>query len=197
MNDTHENFLTDLLDRLGIPFASRMYHFGSRTIPGAAREDSDWDYMVLLREPLTVDTREDLRSLGMQFSIEQYEGRLIESWRKDEMNIVFTTSQEVFDLQKLANDLCVRLGVTDKQSRCDIFGAVVYQNRTWEGWGTVIRDPQRSPLAQSREASPARTAATLGVAASSVTASEYAARSAGWGVTQVLVDDIRGTVTSG
>ncbi len=92
--------------------------FGSRLV-GCAKEDSDYDYLVLVRERpctnscwfelgFTPDTDDPL--YGVDFS----------SWRKGNMNLVFTDNHDYFKVTLEASEFCRKYEVFDKADRCKV-----------------------------------------------------------------------------
>ena len=92
--------------------------FGSRAV-GCAKEDSDYDYLVLVRERtcsncdwikrgFTPDTQDPL--YGVDFS----------SWRKGDTNLVFTDNLDYFKVTLEASEFCKKYKVFDKADRCKV-----------------------------------------------------------------------------
>lgn len=88
--------------------------FGSRAV-GCAKEDSDYDYLVLVRKrPSHGD------AIVSGFSVDDKNalyGPIFSSWRKDNVNLVFTDSEDFFNVTLEATEFCAKHKVFDKADR--------------------------------------------------------------------------------
>ena len=89
--------------------------FGSRVV-GCATEKSDYDYLVLVpQRPCLVD----MEGTGFYPDADDpLYGEDFSSWRKDNVNLVFTDSVEHFNATMEARDFCKNYKVYDKADRC-------------------------------------------------------------------------------
>lgn len=95
--------------------------FGSRYI-GCASEDSDYDWLLLVKDwPKPTDI------LGYEPDAafdDYYVGSGFRSYRKGDVNLVFTTSESFFHSTKKARDFCYKYQVFDKVDRIMIHDAI-------------------------------------------------------------------------
>ena len=100
---------------------------GSRTIYGAARDDSDYDLLVISKDPIPhlfdkmgfeIDAREHYEPSKGGFN----------SWRRNELNVILTYSRHFGSAFRNANALCVCLGLTSRDDRVAVFQAILYGN---------------------------------------------------------------------
>lgn len=122
------------MDLTASPNFIKMSPFGSRVV-GCAKEDSDYDYLVLVRnrphtdDPMVVGFEPD--------SGDPLYGQFFSSWRKDNVNLVFTDSEGFFNATLEAVDFCTKYKVFDKADRCRLHEAfrehLVYKDSMW-GW---------------------------------------------------------------
>tara|TARA_R110002110_G_scaffold133494_2_gene315861 strand:+ start:2522 stop:2893 length:372 start_codon:yes stop_codon:yes gene_type:complete len=92
-----------------------MQPFGSRVV-GCAKEDSDYDYLVLVPQRPSF---ENLEGTGFIPDAEDpLYGLDFSSWKKGKINLVFTTSKGYFDATIKACSFCKTYKVYDKTERC-------------------------------------------------------------------------------
>jgi hypothetical protein len=109
--------MNDIMKTLTKLEYTNMAPFGSRVV-GCATEKSDYDYLVLVHQ--RPSTR-DMQYTGFKpdASDPSY-GRYFSSWRKDDVNLVFTDSVEYFNATVDACEFCKKYKVYDKADRCMI-----------------------------------------------------------------------------
>jgi len=96
--------------------------FGSRAV-GCAKENSDYDYLVLVRErPTTNSSWLDIYGFTPDVDDPLY-GEDFSSWRKGNVNLVFTDNPEYYRVTLEASEFCKRYRVFDKADRCRVHGA--------------------------------------------------------------------------
>jgi len=94
-----------------------MAPFGSRVV-GCAKKDSDYDYLVLVKSKPTIH---DMRGTGFDpDSGDPLYGKYFSSWRKGDVNLVFTNSKQYYDVTIEACLFCTKYKVYDKAERCMI-----------------------------------------------------------------------------
>ena len=119
------DYIMSILDRAQQGYRT-FFHFGSRTIEGAAREDSDYDFMLLTGyDGPTVRLVVELTKEGFVLSGDEEYGPL-QSWRKGELNLVTTNDSRIYDGHRKANAVCKFLKVTDKSQRVAVFDLIVH-----------------------------------------------------------------------
>lgn len=91
--------------------------FGSRVV-GCAREDSDFDYLVLVRcRPSLNDMR---HTAFLPDADDPLYGNYFSSWRCGNINLVFTDNSEYYEATLEACNFCRKYKVYDKADRCTI-----------------------------------------------------------------------------
>jgi predicted nucleotidyltransferase len=109
--------MTDIMKTLSKLEYTSMAPFGSRVV-GCATEKSDYDYLVLVhRRPSTRDM--DYTGFYPDADNPLY-GTYFSSWRKDDVNLIFTDSAEYFNATVDACEFCKKYKVYDKADRCMI-----------------------------------------------------------------------------
>jgi predicted nucleotidyltransferase len=109
--------MTDIMKTLSKLEYTSMAPFGSRVV-GCATEKSDYDYLVLVhRRPSTRDM--DYTGFYPDADNPLY-GTYFSSWRKDDVNLIFTDSAEYFNATMDACEFCKKYKVYDKADRCMI-----------------------------------------------------------------------------
>lgn len=92
--------------------------FGSRAV-GCAKENSDYDYLVLVKVRPTTDSY--WLKLGfIPDTDDPLYGEDFSSWRKGSINLVFTDDPDYFKVTLEASDFCKKYKVFDKADRCKI-----------------------------------------------------------------------------
>lgn len=109
--------MMDILKVLGdLPF-SRIAPFGSREV-GCETKESDYDYLVLVNSRPTLD---DMADTGfVPDAQDPLYGEDFSSWRKDDVNLVFTDLETYFNAALEACQFCKKYKVYDKVDRCMI-----------------------------------------------------------------------------
>ena len=92
--------------------------FGSRAV-GCAKEDSDYDYLVLVEERPTTNSMWLQKGFTPDIDDPLY-GEDFSSWRKDNINLVFTDNFGYFKVTLEACEFCKKYKVFDKADRCKI-----------------------------------------------------------------------------
>ena len=104
---------------------------GSRSIPNAANEKSDYDYLVLAFS--TKRATIDLKKLGFKQTSKnnssyRYNRKLLTTFRnKDNINIILTGSNRFYKRFMQANYLATLLEVTNKEKRIELFQYILYK----------------------------------------------------------------------
>ena len=92
--------------------------FGSRVV-GCAKEGSDYDYLVLVKERPVLDS--EWFRLGFEpDTMDPLYGEDFSSWRKGNINLVFTDNPDYFKVTLEASEFCKKYEVYDKADRCKI-----------------------------------------------------------------------------
>ena len=92
--------------------------FGSRVV-GCAKEGSDYDYLVLVKERPVLDS--EWFRLGFEpDTMDPLYGEDFSSWRKGNINLVFTDNPDYFKVTLEASEFCKKYEVYDKEDRCKI-----------------------------------------------------------------------------
>ena len=104
----------------------KIWAVGSRTIDGAAKPDSDYDFLALSRGPIP-DAIEDMgyKLLKGDAHYEPNEGGF-NSWRKVEVNLIVTQSQEFAEAFLRATAVAQKLALTDRDDRVTLLQAILY-----------------------------------------------------------------------
>ena len=100
---------------------------GSRTIPGAAHPDSDYDFLALCTRSRRPELFSELGFLLLKGG-EHYdpsEGEF-NSWKLEDLNIIATDDVEFTRRFLVANDLAKQFKLTRKPDRIKLFQAVLY-----------------------------------------------------------------------
>ena len=96
--------------------------FGSRVV-GCAKEGSDYDYLVLVKGRPVFDSD----WFGLRFcprcGMDPLYGADFSSWRKGNINLVFTDNLDYFKVTLEASEFCKKYEVYDKADRCKIHEA--------------------------------------------------------------------------
>ncbi|WP_298844024.1 hypothetical protein [uncultured Salinicola sp.] len=115
---------------------------GSRVTCDPAPTDTDEDWLVLVREVPVEKLQE--AGFSQEGSPEFYTGNDaggFRSWRKGEINLITTQSDEFFRLFLTATYLAKRFNLLRKQDRIALFQAVLYgvevHNLEPEPWGAA------------------------------------------------------------
>ena len=96
--------------------------FGSRAV-GCAKENSDYDYLVLVKErPCTNSGWYDIYGFRPDGGDPLY-GEDLSSWRKGNVNLVFTDDPDYYRVTLEASEFCKRYRVFDKADRCRVHEA--------------------------------------------------------------------------
>ena len=96
--------------------------FGSRAV-GCAKENSDYDYLVLVKgRPCTNSVWYDIYGFEPDVDDPLY-GVDFSSWRKDNINLIFTDNPEYFKATLGASEFCKKYQVFDKDDRCKVHKA--------------------------------------------------------------------------
>lgn len=116
---------------------AKMTLVGSRSIRGAANNDSDWDYLVWCKNwKIHKAVEGSLARRG--YIIEGDKGyktptsRLFRSWKiphrvdGKQFNFIVTRSRKFSKSYLLANKVCKRLGLMERASRVAVFRAILY-----------------------------------------------------------------------
>ena len=115
---------------------------GSQTIPGAVTSDSDTDWLILvwskqyavadsyfrgfkLSPTMTLNGR---RHPYAKWDIRRY-SKFVSVRDKDNTNIIFTSSSRFYNKFVAANDLAIKLRLTDKADRIALFQYIIYGKR--------------------------------------------------------------------
>lgn len=107
--------------------------FGSRAV-GCAKEDSDYDYLVLVEEFPKLSF---LKGLGLEQDApteEVYNTAVFRSWRFGDINIVFTEDLSHYEATTEACDFCKKHKIYDKSDRIavhEMFRAKGVTSRSW------------------------------------------------------------------
>jgi predicted nucleotidyltransferase len=110
--------------------------FGSRAV-GCAQGNSDFDYLVLVKNRPC--TKSEWVELGFEPDVQDpLYGEDFSSWRKGNINLVFTENPDYFKVTLEASDFCKKYEVFDKADRCKVHGAFRDQQK---------RDQQKFPTA--------------------------------------------------
>ena len=105
--------------------------FGSRAV-GCAKENSDYDYLVLVKErPRTISGWYDIYGFIPDVDDPLY-GVDFSSWRKDNINLIFTDNPEYFKVTLEASEFCKKYKVFDKDDRCKVHEAFRDQRKFWK-----------------------------------------------------------------
>ena len=101
---------------------------GSRTIEGAHKPDSDYDFLVLSAGPIP-DVYEKL-GFQLESGDKHYEpsSGAFNSWRKGSVNLVATYSPSFSEKFLKANTLAKSLRLTNRGDRVTLFKALLYQD---------------------------------------------------------------------
>jgi predicted nucleotidyltransferase len=95
--------------------------FGSRAV-GCANESSDFDYLVLVKERPCLNLK--WSDLGFVPDVaDPLYGVDFSSWRKGNINLVFTDNPDYFKVTLEASEFCKRYEVFDKADRCKVHEA--------------------------------------------------------------------------
>lgn len=94
--------------------------FGSRVV-GCANENSDYDYLVLVGVKPSLECPE-VKDF-MPDSDDPLYGFYFSSWRKGDINLVFTDSEDFFNATEEALNFCIKYKVYDKKDRCRVHEA--------------------------------------------------------------------------
>ena len=95
--------------------------FGSRAV-GCAKEDSDYDYLVLVKKRPCSNS--GWFGLGFVPDVEDpLYGVDFSSWRKGNINLVFTDNLDYFKVTLEASEFCKKYEVFDKADRCKVHEA--------------------------------------------------------------------------
>jgi predicted nucleotidyltransferase len=95
--------------------------FGSRAV-GCANESSDFDYLVLVKKRPCLPS--DWVNLGFVPDVEDpLYGEDFSSWRKGNINLVFTDNPDFFKVTLEASEFCKKYEVFDKADRCKVHEA--------------------------------------------------------------------------
>jgi predicted nucleotidyltransferase len=108
--------------------------FGSRAV-GCAKENSDFDYLVLVKSHSC--TKSEWVELGFEPDVEDpLYGEDFSSWRKGNINLVFTENPDYFKVTLEASDFCKKYEVFDKVDRCKVHEAFRDQQKfiTTDQW---------------------------------------------------------------
>ena len=99
------------------PWVRKVEPFGSRVI-GCATENSDYDYLVLAtHRPST----SDLEGTGfVPDAKDPLYGVDFSSWKRGDVNLVFTDSEQYFQSTIEACVFCKKYKVYNKQDRCTL-----------------------------------------------------------------------------
>ena len=102
---------------------------GSRTIAGAGKLNSDYDFLVLTRTRMP----EEYGNIGYKTHDEDShydpsEGQF-NSWRKGLTNLIATDDVEFCRRFLLANSIAQSLRLLDRADRVTLFQAILYHNR--------------------------------------------------------------------
>ena len=96
--------------------------FGSRAV-GCAKENSDYDYLVLVRErPSLHSGWYDIYGFTPDSDNPLY-GEDFSSWRKGNVNLVFTDDPDYYRVTLEASEFCKRYRVFDMADRCRVHEA--------------------------------------------------------------------------
>ena len=104
---------------------------GSRFICNPPVKNTDEDYVLLVSN---LPDFIDLATLsGWDNNLEEYDGvgSEFECFRKDEYNLIVTSSKELFDKWCTATMLAKFLNLTDKNDRIELFSVIVDGNTEW------------------------------------------------------------------
>jgi hypothetical protein len=102
---------------------------GSRTIDGAAQDDSDFDFLVHKSRGEGVSVLPEL-GYDLELGNEHYEpadGKF-NSWRKGKVNIIYTNCDQFYQAFQKANALCKALKLLNRDDRVTVFQAILYNN---------------------------------------------------------------------
>ena len=115
---------------------------GSRVTCDPAPTDTDEDWLVLVRE-VPVERLQEA-GFGQEGSPEFYTGNDaggFRSWRRGEINLITTQSEEFYRLFLTATYLAKRFNLLRKQDRIALFQAILYgvevHNLEPEPWGAA------------------------------------------------------------
>lgn len=115
---------------------------GSRVTCDPAPTDTDEDWLVLVRE-VPIERLQEA-GFGQEGSPEFYTGNDaggFRSWRKGEINLITTQSEEFYRLFLTATYLAKRFNLLRKQDRIALFQAILYgvevHNLEPEPWGAA------------------------------------------------------------
>lgn len=116
-----------------------LWPVGSRTIDGAARDDSDYDFLVLSKDRIPDVFDElgyDLLSGGTHY--DPSEGRF-NSWRLGFVNFIATDEIEFVKRFLVANEAAKRMSLKSRNDRVTLFQAVLYCRVADEPKASVLR----------------------------------------------------------
>lgn len=99
------------------PWIIKFAPFGSQVV-GCATEKSDYDYVILCkRRP----DEADMEGTGFENDAsDPLYGQDFSSWRKGDVNLVFTDSRFFFDAAVEATAFCKKYKIYDKEDRCKV-----------------------------------------------------------------------------
>ena len=101
-------------------WVKKVLPFGSRVV-GCATDSSDYDYLVLVGFRPTTG---DLCGTGFEpDSSDPLYGEDFSSWKKGDVNLVFTNSEVYFNATLKACEFCKKYKVYDKKDRCEVHEA--------------------------------------------------------------------------
>jgi len=109
------------------PTVGEIVKVGSRTIPGASANDSDYDWLILLGRWDMGKAFSQLTANGWERG-GSYPGMHFNSFRRGNQNMILTADARFYDAFKSANHVAVRLGLTKKTDRIALFQACLYGN---------------------------------------------------------------------
>ena len=99
---------------------------GSRTISGASKPDSDFDFLVLTSRPIP----DAIQNLDYELEVgdKHYEPSdgAFNSWRKGRINLIATYDRRFARNFLIANSVAQELGIKDRKDRVTLFQAIRY-----------------------------------------------------------------------
>lgn len=94
-----------------------------------APTDTDDDYVILTVRPLDLSIlKEHGFVLGGSDFLHTNGESAFQSWKKGDLNLIFTADEGWFDRMLLATKTCMALNEPDKAKRIIVFQAIVYGN---------------------------------------------------------------------
>lgn len=125
--------------------STEMETVGSRTIPGAAKPDSDHDILIysnqyrnrwgtkkVVAKLFELGFKPDANgkqvkdAYGQTRTLPGYGTGVFDSFRKGDINLIITGNKEFYNKFLTANKLAIAMGLTDRTQRVTLFKYILY-----------------------------------------------------------------------